>query len=96
MTIVLNLSKLYPCHRLRFRMPKLPRVKTKEIVDIFIKLGFIQAKAKGTSHRVFKHLDGRRTTVSIHGNSEIPIGTLLAILRDIDITKDEFIQLLGK
>ncbi len=75
-------------------MPKLPVIKTKELVDILIKFGFLQAKAKGTSHRVFKHIDGRRTTVSIHGNSEVPKGTLLGILSDINISKDEFIKLL--
>ena len=75
-------------------MPKLPVVKTKELVDVLMKLGFLQAKAKGTSHRIYKHTDGRRTTVSIHGNSEIPKGTLLGILNDINISKDEFISML--
>ncbi|TRZ52506.1 addiction module toxin, HicA family [bacterium] len=75
-------------------MPKLPVVKTKELVDVLMKLEFLQAKAKGTSHRVFKHIDGRRTTVSIHGNSEIPRGTLLGILSDLNISKDEFISLI--
>lgn len=75
-------------------MPKFSAVKTKEVVDILIKIGFIQAKSKGTSHRVFKHIDGRRTTVSVHGNNEVYIGTLLAILRDIKVSKDEFTALL--
>lgn len=75
-------------------MPKLPAVKIKELVDVLMKLGFLQAKAKGTSHRIYKHTDGRRTTVSIHGNSEIPKGTLLGILSDMNISKDEFISML--
>lgn len=77
-------------------MSKMPAVKTKELVDILINFGFLQSKSTGTAHRVFKHIDGRRTTVSIHSNTEIPIGTLLAILRDIDITKDEFVSFLKK
>jgi predicted RNA binding protein YcfA (HicA-like mRNA interferase family) len=75
-------------------MPKLPTVKTKDMVRVLGKLGFVQAKAKGTSHRVFKHVDGRRTTLSIHGNNEIPTGTLFAIVRDIDISKEKFIALI--
>lgn len=75
-------------------MPKLPVVKTKELVNVLVKLGFLQAKAKGTAHRVFKHIDGRRTTVSVHGNSEIPRGTLLGILSDLNISKDKFISFL--
>ena len=45
------------------------------------------------SHRVMKHADGRRTTVPMHGK-DIPKGTLLAILRDIEITKEDFVKLL--
>ena len=77
-------------------MSKLPVVKTKELIDVLTKLGFLQAKAKGTAHRIFKHIDGRRTTVSIHGNNEIPRGTLLGILNDLNISKDKFILLLKK
>ena len=75
-------------------MPKMPTVKTKDLVDILLGLGFTQTKTTGTSHRIFKHSDGRRTTVSIHSNKEIPIGTLFAILRDVDISKDQFILLI--
>ena len=70
-------------------MPKKPVVTTKELVNILVTLGFTEAKAKSTSHVVFKHIDGRRTTVSMHGkNTEIPTGTLYAIIRDLDITKE--------
>ena len=75
-------------------MPKMPAVKTRDLVRVLLALGFFVAKAKGTSHQVFKHADGRRTTVSVHANTEIPIGTLHAILHDIDIPKENFIDLL--
>jgi len=75
-------------------MPKMPIVKTKELIRVLLKLGFVEAKTKGTSHIVFKHTDGRRTTVSFHGNKTIPIGTLYAILHDIDVPKNQFIELL--
>ncbi len=77
------------------RMPKMPVVTTKELVKVLLKLGFIEAKARGTSHVVFKSIDGRRTTVSVHGNTEIPMGTLHAILHDIDISKENFIKILN-
>jgi len=76
-------------------MSKYPPVKTKDLIKILSNLGFVEAKAKSTSHLVFKHLDGRRTTVSIHAKSkEIPIGTLYSIIRDLDITKERFFDLL--
>lgn len=47
------------------------------------------------SHKVLKHTDGRRTTIPVHGK-DIPKGTLLAILRDTEITKEEFIIVLKR
>jgi predicted RNA binding protein YcfA (HicA-like mRNA interferase family) len=74
-------------------MPKLPIVKAKELVRIILKLGFIQHGHMKGSHLILKHLDGRRTTIPMHGK-DIPAGTLLAILRDIKISKEEFIKIL--
>jgi predicted RNA binding protein YcfA (HicA-like mRNA interferase family) len=73
-------------------MPKLPRVKVSVLIKFVESHGFVEAKHKGTSHVIFKHRDGRRTTIAIHGNKEIPIGTMHAILRDIEISRDIFIE----
>ena len=35
-----------------------------------------------------KHPDGRRTTIPVH-NREIPVGTLMAILRDCRLGKED-------
>jgi len=75
-------------------MPKLPAVKDKDIVSVLEKLGFEKHRQSGTSHLVMKHADGRRTTVSIHAGKDIPKGTLLAILRDVSISRDELLKLL--
>jgi len=75
-------------------MPKLPVVKSKDLVKILKSVGFFEHRQKSTSHLVMKHSDGRRTIVPIHSNKDIPKGTLLAILRDIQITKEELIKVL--
>ena len=46
-----------------------------------------------SGHRVFSHSDGRHTVVSSH-NGPIPKGTLRAILRQADISLEEFLKLL--
>ena len=43
---------------------------------------------------MMKHEDGRRTIIPMHSNKEIPKGTLLAILKDIQITKEKLLSLL--
>jgi predicted RNA binding protein YcfA (HicA-like mRNA interferase family) len=70
-------------------MPHLQVLKSQELIKFLNKIGFFEHPEKGTSHLVFKHPDGRRTTVSRHGK-DIPNGTLRSILKDIDISPDEF------
>lgn len=47
-------------------MPKLPVIKDRQLIQALKKLGFFEHPERGTSHLVFKHPDGRRTTVARH------------------------------
>ena len=73
-------------------MTKLPQVKPKKLEKVLLKLGFESRPGKG-SHKVFKHPDGRRTVLPVH-NRPVRTGTLRAILRQVDITLKEFIDML--
>jgi predicted RNA binding protein YcfA (HicA-like mRNA interferase family) len=72
-------------------MPKLPAVTDKDVVRALTNLGFFEQRQKG-SHLVMKHKDGRRSIIAMHNGKIIPNGTLLAILRDAKISKEEFIE----
>jgi len=74
-------------------MPKMPILKSQELARALNKLGFILHHQVG-SHAQFKHLDGRRTTISIHSGKDVPIGTLKSILRDIEISVEELLIIL--
>ncbi len=74
-------------------MNKLPKVSGKELCKILEKLGFEKIYAKG-SHIRFKHIDGRRTVVPVHGNEDLGPGLLTAILKQIKITREEFENLI--
>lgn len=73
-------------------MPKLPQIKPRQIEKILIRKGFTSRLAKG-SHVVFRHTDGRHTVVPGH-NRPVRTGTLRAILRQADISVEEFVELL--
>ena len=75
-------------------MPKFPVIKAKKLVTILIRIGFVQHGDMNGSHLVLKHNDGRRTTIPVHGK-EIPIGTLMAILKDIKVSRDDFFNLVN-
>ena len=73
-------------------MTKLITVSCKELCKILEKLGFEKIYGKG-SHVRFKHSDGRATVVPVHGNEDLGKGLLREILRQINVSKEEFEKL---
>lgn len=75
--------------------PKLPVVTAKDLTKAIRKCGFSFYRQKG-SHQIWKHADGRWTTVPLHPGENIGRGLLRKILRDLGIRRDHFIKLLRK
>ena len=75
-------------------MTKLPRLSGKKLLKLLEKEGFIVKRIKG-SHHFLKHIDGRQTVIPIHSKEIIGPGLLYKILRDIEVTKEDFINLLS-
>ena len=74
-------------------MTRLPRVRGKEVIRALQKAGFHVHRTRG-SHVFLKHPDGRATAVPIHSGETIGTGLMAAILRDVEMTADEFSKLL--
>lgn len=68
-------------------MGDIPVLKPGEVVAILGRLGFVQARQKG-SHKQLRHPDGRATTVPFHKGRDISPILLRQIARDIgmDVT----------
>ena len=77
-------------------MPKLPVIKGKQLIRALKQLGFFEHRQRGTSHLIMVHTDGRRASIPIHPGKDIPRGTLKGILKDLEISTEEFIQVLKK
>jgi len=71
---------------------KLPRISAAEAVRVLEKAGFFLARQSG-SHRIFKNAEGRRVTVPYHSGKELHPKILKSILRDADLTVEEFLEL---
>jgi len=74
--------------------PRLRPVSSRELIAVLEKLGFERRSLGGTGHARFVHVDGRKTTVPIHGSRDIGRGLLRKILRDVELTVDEFLKML--
>jgi predicted RNA binding protein YcfA (HicA-like mRNA interferase family) len=73
-------------------MTRLPRLRGKEIVRMLQKIGFEIERTRG-SHLLLRHPDGRTTTVPVHSGETVGPGLLRAILRDVDLSVEEFAKL---
>ena len=72
-------------------MTRLPRLKGKEVVRALERAGFAVVRVRG-SHVFLKHDDGRVTTVPVHSGETIGPGLLRSILRDIEMSLEEFLE----
>lgn len=71
-------------------MPKLPVVSGQEAVKALSKLGFEAVRQRG-SHVVMK---GRGRTFAVPLHPELDRGTLRAILRQANVSVEEFVDVL--
>ena len=72
-------------------MAKLPKLTGKELASIIQKFGFIHCYTTG-SHMIFKHPDGRKTTIPTHAGEEIGPGLLNKIIKkDLRISREDFL-----
>jgi len=74
-------------------VPLLPVLAGSRVVRVLEKAGFKVVRIRG-SHHVLRHPDGRGTSVPVHRNQDVRVGTLRGILRDCGLTADEFLDLL--
>ncbi|NCQ83630.1 MAG: addiction module toxin, HicA family [Microcystis aeruginosa W13-18] len=66
----------------------------REVIELCLEdVGFQSIRHKG-SHLRLKHEDGRVVTVPVHRGKTVGKGLLLKILRDAELTQEEFIRLL--
>ena len=65
-------------------MPKLPRLRGRELIKTLQRAGFQVVRTKG-SHHFLRHPDGRVTVVPVHSGETIGPGLLSKILRDTEL-----------
>ncbi len=74
-------------------MPKLPVLTPRDVIRILEKRGFIFDRAKGSHHIYLHPATNQRAIVPVH-RRDLPQGTLLSILKQAGIEREELIDLL--
>ena len=71
-------------------MGSLPVLKPRQVVALLEALGFTEVRQRG-SHKQFRHLDGRTTTVPFHAGRDIAPALLRKIAAGVHLTVDELL-----
>lgn len=73
-------------------MTKLPILSAKEIIKILTKTGFHYSRQKGSHIVMVKFVSYRKIIVVVPNHKEIDPGTLLSIIGQSNMTKEEFFK----
>lgn len=74
-------------------MTRRPRLTARKLISLLRRNGFEIIRIKG-SHHFLQHADGRKTVVPVHAGEIIGPGLFAQILRDCDLSDEEFRALL--
>jgi predicted RNA binding protein YcfA (HicA-like mRNA interferase family) len=72
---------------------KLPRVSAADAVRVLEKAEFNLVRQSG-SHKIFRNAEGKRATIPFHSGKVLHPKILKSILRDADLTVEEFLELM--
>ena len=75
-------------------MKKLPRLSGKEVIKVLSKSGFLIARQKGSHIILKKNHEGKEIAVVVPNHKEIDKGTLIEIIRQSKLTREEFMAFL--
>ena len=75
-------------------MSKLPRLSGKEVIKALSKTGFNVIRQKGSHVIMVKESDEGKIVTVVPLHKEVDRGTLLEIIRQAKLKRDEFINLL--
>ena len=72
-------------------MPPIPVLTAREVIAILTALGFREVRQRG-SHKRFRHPDGRRATVPVHGSRGLSPRLLRNIAHQAGLSLEDFLR----
>lgn len=75
-------------------MPRIPIIKARKLVSILKNKGFVLHRITGSHHVFIRRKDRLTIVVPVHKGRDLGRGITLAILKDAQITAEEFLRLL--
>ena len=74
-------------------MPKLTPLKSREVIEKLRALGYEGPFAGGRHSRMVHSKSGKIIPIPIHGSKDVSVGLIRAIIREVGITPEEWLEL---
>ncbi len=74
--------------------PKLPRLSGEEAIRVLGRLGFTRVRQRGSHVVLKKQVENGELTCVVPLHKELAVGTLRGVLRQANVTPDEFLEYL--
>ena len=71
---------------------KIPKITAVNVIKVLEKIGFVLVRQSG-SHKIYKNEAGRRVTIPYHSGKVLHPKILRNILRDAELSLEEFLEL---
>ena len=75
-------------------MPKIPSISYAKAIKAFQKLGYRAVRQRGSHIRLYNFINKSQKPLTIPRHKIISKGLMRKLLRDAEISRDEFLQLL--
>ena len=73
-------------------MAKPPSIRAREVVRVAESLGFVFDRQRGSHAVYYRASDSRRVVIPMHGSKDLKPGTLRAIINDMGLSIEDFID----
>lgn len=77
-------------------MPKTPRIPAKDFFKYLTQYGCTATTVKGSHHKIVNNKNNKVSTVAIHSSDILYPSMFLAILKQLGINTDDFIDFINK
>jgi len=75
-------------------MPNVPIVTARKIITVIKKKGFVYKRSKGSHQIYIRFSDQKSVSIPIHSGKDLGRGITRSILKDADISLEEFLKLI--
>jgi predicted RNA binding protein YcfA (HicA-like mRNA interferase family) len=74
----------------------LPRLSGKAVLQTLRREGYVLVRSRGSHHYLRKPGTAALVVIPVHGNRDLPTGTLRSILRQAGLSPEVFAAMLGR